>query len=255
MNEAQRSPSAGLLYLRATLFWIGWAGSTVLIASVLVLIFWLPYRMRYPVAALWPRFNMWWLARTCDLHYRVIGREHIAKVDGAAIIMSKHQSTWETMALQRVFPHTSWVLKRELMWIPFFGWGLALTKPIAIRRSAGRQAVAQLVNQGRARLAEGLWVVVFPEGTRVAPGQAGKYKIGGAVLATETGHPVVPVAHNAGEFWRRHSFLKHPGTVTVVIGEPIDPRGLAPDELVARVRDWIEARMDEIALTPRLPQA
>lgn len=251
MSETPRLPSVPVLYLRAVLFWLGWASSTVLLASCLVLMAWLPYRVRYPVAALWPRFNMWWLALTCDLNYRVIGREHIAEVSGSGIIMAKHQSTWETMALQRVFPRTSWVLKRELMWIPFFGWGLALTKPIAIRRSAGRQAVTQLVKQGQSRLDEGLWVVVFPEGTRVAPGQAGKYKIGGAVLATQSGYPVVPVAHNAGEFWPRHGFIKRPGTITVIIGEPIDPRGLTPEALTAQVRDWIEARMDEIALTPR----
>lgn len=244
-------PPLPVLYLRSTLFWLGWALSTVLLASVVVLLFWLPFRLRYAIATLWPPFNLWWLKLTCDLDFRVIGREHLAEVEGAGIIMGKHQSTWETIALQRLFPPTVWVLKRELLFIPFFGWGLALTKPIAIDRKAGRKAVEQLVTQGRARLDEGLWVVVFPEGTRVAPGQTRRYKLGGAVLASRTGRPVVPVAHNAGEFWPRHSFIKRPGTITVVIGPPISTEGKPPEVINDEVRDWIEARMDEISYTPR----
>lgn len=250
-DERPALPSAPVLYLRAGIFWLGWAGSTVLLATLLVCLFWLPYRQRYTVAELWTRFNMWWLQVTCGLRYRVIGREHVQQAGRAAIVLSKHQSTWETIGLQRIMPPTAWVLKRELMWIPFFGWGLALTRAVAIRRSAGRQAVQQLVSQGRKRLEDGIWVVVFPEGTRVPPGQSRKYKLGGAILATESGFPVVPVAHNAGEFWPKHSFVKRPGLITVVIGEPIDPAGMTPETLNARVRDWIESRMDEISFTPR----
>ncbi len=164
---------------------------------------------------------MFLLKHLCGLDYRVEGREHLP--GGAAIILSKHQSAWETIAFQEIFPPQTWVLKRELMWIPLFGWALALLRPIAIDRSAGRKAIEQVIEQGRERLQSGIWVVVFPEGTRVAPGTRKRYGMGGAVLAAETGYPVVPVAHNAGSFWPRRGFLKRPGTVRVVIGPVIDP--------------------------------
>ncbi len=234
------------LAVGAVLFWLGWIPSTILIAIAILLAFPLPLLWRYRVAENWTRFNVWWLRVTCGVGYRVIGAENIAKVPNAAVIMSKHQSTWETMALQRLFPPQVWVLKRELMWIPFFGWGLALVAPIAIRRGTGRKAMDQLLRQGADRLARGLWVVIFPEGTRVAPGQSRRYKMGGAVLASHTGYPIVPVAHNAGLYWPRHSFLKRPGTITVVIGEPIETVGKSPEQLNTEVRDWIEARMSEL---------
>jgi 1-acyl-sn-glycerol-3-phosphate acyltransferase len=238
------------LQLRAVLFWLGWIPSTVLIACLLLLTFPLPILWRYRVAQTWTLFNVWWLRLTCGVGYRVIGAENIRKVAKAAVIMSKHQSTWETMALQRLFPPQVWVLKRELMWIPFFGWGLALVAPIAIQRGAGRRAMDQLLRQGADRLARGLWVVIFPEGTRVPPGKTRPYKLGGAVLAAQTGYPIVPVAHNAGRYWPRHSFIKHPGTVTVVIGEPIEPAGRTPEELNVEVKAWIEARMAELDAQP-----
>lgn len=248
--DRQREPTSLLgtvaLYPRALVFWLGWIVSTVLIAILLLLTFPLPLLRRYRVAEKWTRFNVWWLRVTCGVGYRAVGVDNIAKVPKAAIIMSKHQSTWETMALQRLFPPQVWVLKRELMLIPFFGWGLALVAPIAIRRGAGRKAMDQLLRQGADRLARGLWVVIFPEGTRVPPGETRRYKMGGAVLAAHTGYPIVPVAHNAGHYWPRHSFTKRPGTITVVIGEPIDPAGKSPEQLNAEVKDWIEARMAEL---------
>lgn len=235
-----------VLGLRAILFWLGWVASTILIAVAVLLASPLPLMWRYRVAENWTRFNVWWLRVTCGVDYRVIGAENIAKVPKAAVIMSKHQSTWETMALQRVFPPQVWVLKRELMWIPFFGWGLALVAPIAIHRGAGRKAMEQLLRQGADRLERGLWVVIFPEGTRVAPGESRRYKMGGAVLASHTGYPIVPVAHDAGLFWPRHSFVKRPGTITVIIGEPIETAGKSPEQLNSEVRDWIEARMSDL---------
>jgi 1-acyl-sn-glycerol-3-phosphate acyltransferase len=158
-------------------------------------------------------------------------------------VLSKHQSAWETLAFQEIFPPFVFILKRELLWIPLFGWGLALLKPIAIDRDAGRRALDQVVSQGRARLEQGIWVVVFPEGTRVAPGHRRRYKSGGAALAAETGYPVVPVAHNAGVFWPKRSFIKKPGTIRVVIGPPIPTKGKSADEVLDQAEEWIEQTM------------
>jgi 1-acyl-sn-glycerol-3-phosphate acyltransferase len=164
-----------------------------------------------------------------------------------SIVLGKHQSAWETLAFQVFLPPQVWVLRRSLLRVPFFGWGLAMASPIAIDRGAGMQALKQTLEQGRDRLARGFWIIIFPEGTRVAPGQRAKYQVGGAWLAAKTGAPVVPIAHNAGRLWRRNAFLKFPGVITVSIGEPIDPAGLKPEELNRRVEDWIES---EVARLP-----
>ncbi|MBV6449136.1 MAG: 1-acyl-sn-glycerol-3-phosphate acyltransferase [Nitrosomonas sp.] len=187
-------------------------------------------------------FLLWHL---CGLRYRIIGAENIPKTP--SIVLSKHQSAWETLAFQEIFPPQVWVLKKELLRIPFFGWGLAMTSPIAIDRSARKKALEQIVEQGKDRLKQGFWIVIFPEGTRIPPGQRGKYRIGGAWLATHTNVPVVPVAHNAGEFWGKNSFVKHPGTITVSIGQPIDPTGMEAGELNAQVEAWVEAEMLRIS--------
>ena len=204
----------------------------------------LPFAIRSPLISGWARMQMFLLKHLCRLDYRVEGREHLPA--GAAIILAKHQSAWETIAFQQIFPPQTWVLKRELMWIPLFGWALALTRPIAIDRGAGRKAVEQVIVQGRNRLQSGIWVVVFPEGTRVAPRTRKRYAMGGAALAAETGFPVVPVAHNAGSFWLRRGFLKKPGTVRVVIGPTIDPRGKKAEEVIKQAEEWIESKMMEI---------
>ncbi len=204
----------------------------------------LPFPLRYRLISQWARLQAFLLRILCRLDYRVEGLEHLPP--GAAIILSKHQSAWETILFQQIFPAQTWVLKRELMWIPLFGWALALMRPIAIDRGAGRKAIEQVIEQGRERLQSGIWVVVFPEGTRVAPGARKRYGIGGAVLAAETGYPVVPVAHNAGSFWLRRGFLKKPGTVRVVIGPAIDPRGKKAEEIIKKAEEWIENRMVEL---------
>ncbi|MDR2093119.1 MAG: 1-acyl-sn-glycerol-3-phosphate acyltransferase [Azoarcus sp.] len=188
---------------------------------------------------------MAWASRTLlGIRYRVEGRENIPA--GPAVIVSKHQSAWETFGLQAIFPPLSFVLKRELLWIPFLGWGLASIPKIAIDRAAGKDALAQVVEQGRERLKEGLWVAIFPEGTRVAPGVRGRYRPGAAFLAKRAGVPVVPVAHNAGEFWRRNAFLKYPGEVVVSIGPPIETKGIRAEEIHRRARDWIENEMTRL---------
>lgn len=204
----------------------------------------LPFAVRYRLVSGWARFQVFMLKCLCRLDYRVEGREHLP--GGAAIILSKHQSAWETIAFQEIFPAQTWVLKRELMWIPLFGWALALLRPIAIDRGAGRRAIEQVIEQGRERLQSGIWVVVFPEGTRVAPGARKRHGIGGAVLAAETGYPVVPVAHNAGSFWPRRGFHKRPGTVRVVVGPVIDPHGKTAEDIRRLAEEWIEGRMPEL---------
>jgi 1-acyl-sn-glycerol-3-phosphate acyltransferase len=156
------------------------------------------------------------------------------------VILANHQSAWETMAFQLFFPPQVHVLKRELLWIPFFGWGLALMSPIAIDRRRGHSALRFMAKRGAQRLAQGFWVVVFPEGTRVRPGEKRAYQIGGAWLAAASGAPVVPVAHNAGALWPRYAFLKRPGTITVRIGPPIDSSGRDPATINRLAKTWIE---------------
>jgi 1-acyl-sn-glycerol-3-phosphate acyltransferase len=196
---------------------------------------------RYRIIRYWALIMMWVVRNVCRIDYRVLGRENIPAQP--SIILAKHQSAWETMAFQEIFPPQVFVLKKELMRVPFFGWGLAQLPMISIDRGAGKDALQQVVEQGRDRLQRGFWVVIFPEGTRTAPGSKRRYKLGGAWLAAHTRAPVVPVAHNAGEFWRRRAFLKYPGTITVSIGPAIDTNGLSADEINARVHTWIEGEM------------
>ncbi|MEX2162866.1 MAG: lysophospholipid acyltransferase family protein [Sulfuricaulis sp.] len=229
---------------RSVLFNLLLWGSVVIYAPLSLLTVVLPFPVRYRIIRQWARWQVVLLKTLCRLDYRVEGREHLPA--GAAIIFSKHQSAWETIVYQEIFPPQTWVLKRELMWIPFFGWALALLHPIAIDRGSGRKAIEQVVAQGRDRLRSGIWVVVFPEGTRVAPGTRRRYGIGGAVLAAETGYPVVPVAHNAGTFWPRRSFFKRPGTVRVVIGPVIETHGKTAEEIRDRAETWIEDKMREL---------
>jgi 1-acyl-sn-glycerol-3-phosphate acyltransferase len=230
--------------VRSLLFYLGMVLSLLCFGVLLPLIAILPYRRRYGVLTHWGRFILWWLDVSCGLSYEVEGREHIPA--GSAAILAKHQSAWETIALQSVFPRQTWVLKRELLWIPIFGWALALLRVVAIDRKAGRKALNQLVTRGRACLEEGTWVVVFPEGTRVAPGIRGHYNIGGAMLAVKSGYAVVPVAHNAGEYWPRRGFCKRPGRIKMVVGPPIETAGRKAGEINAEVEAWIEGQMARI---------
>ena len=191
------------------------------------------------MASYWAHCSLFWLKLTCNLGFEVRGRENIP--NHPSIILCKHQSAWETIALQVIFPPQIWVLKRELLYIPIIGWAWMAMDTIPIDRSAGREALKKLVTYGKDRLAKGLWVVIFPEGTRIAPGARSKYHIGGAWLAAHTQTTVVPVAHNAGLFWRKNAFLKYPGTITLSIGKPIETAGLKADALNQQVEDWIEA--------------
>ena len=233
-----------MIYLRSFLFSVGSLAATLIIGSLSFLTFPLPYLTRFRIIRSWAVFNLWWLNLTCKIDYKVTGTENIP--DKNAIVFCKHQSTWETAALQMFLIPQVWVMKRELLWLPFFGWGLAVLEPIAIDRSSGRKAVEQIKAIGQKRLEQGRWVVIFPEGTRVPAGQQKRFGIGGAILAAESGYPVLPVAHNAGRFWPKRSFLKKPGTIQIHIGPLIESKGRTPDEINRLAKEWIDNTVTEI---------
>ena len=230
-----------MLWIRSVLFLLGLLIVTPIFSILVILLFPLPNAMRSRIASGWAHFVMFWLRLTCNLDYQVRGQENMP--DHPSIILSKHQSAWETIGLQTIFPPQVWVMKRSLLLIPFLGWAFVALAAIPIDRSAGREALKKLVENGKDRLARGLWVVIFPEGTRTAPDAKGKYHIGGAWLAAKTETTVVPVAHNAGKYWRKNAFIKYPGTIQVVIGKPIETAGLKPDQVNKQVEAWIETTM------------
>lgn len=238
------NPSYPILLLRSFAFWVAFPISILVYVILLTILFPLSHAKRWALLQSWVTFVLWWLKVTCRLTYHLEGDEHIGEQPG--IVLAKHQSTWETVALQAIFPRQVWVAKQELMWVPVFGWGLALMKCIAIRRGTGRAAIRQLVNKGRERLDEGNWVIIFPEGTRIPAGKKGRYRIGGAVLAEQTGYPIYPVAHNAGEYWPRRSFIKRPGVIQVRVGPPIASEGKDAQSLIDATEAWIEGQMAEI---------
>ncbi|MDP1708454.1 MAG: lysophospholipid acyltransferase family protein [Gammaproteobacteria bacterium] len=234
-----------MLFLRSLLFACCQVITTLIFAPLSVLAGLLPFCHRYRFISLWSYLNLWCVEKICGLRYEVIGSGHVPP--GPCVILCKHQSAWETYALPCIFPQPlSWVCKRELLWIPFFGWGLAMMQPIAIDRGAGRKALEQLVGQGIDRLSRGRSVVIFPEGTRVAPGEKRRYAIGGAMLAERSGYPVLPIAHNAGEFWPKRGFIKRPGTIHLVIGPVIESKGKSASEINAQAEYWIEATMAQL---------
>ncbi len=234
-----------MLLGRSLLFSVGMIAATGVVALALVLSAARSFPRRYHISRYWSQFNLWWLQVVCRIDYQVSGVEHIPQ--RPVIVMAKHQSTWETMFLHQYLPPVAWVIKRELLWLPFFGWGLALLRPIAINRQAGASAVKQVIRQGIEHLRQGQWVLIFPEGTRVAPGVRKRYGMGGAALAAHSGYPILPVALNAGEFWPRGGFLKRPGTVRVVFGPLIESEGRSAQELNQQVEHWIETAMMEIS--------
>ncbi len=234
-----------MLFLRSGLFFVGQVITAPIFTLIALLALPLNPITRNNLISGWARSMLWWLKVTCNIRYEITGLEHIPH--SPTIILSKHQSAWETFAFQAIFPTQVYVLKRELLWIPIFGWGLAMSSPIAINRAAGREALKQLVEKGKDRLAKGLWVVIFPEGTRIAPKKRGKYHIGGAWLAVHTQTPVLPVAHNAGDFWPK-GFIKTPGVIQIHIGKPIQTTGLKTDVLNQQVENWIEAEMETLTV-------
>ena len=236
-----------MVVLRSALFVLFQVAVTIPYSFVALATFPFPFAIRYRVITGWSHLVLAGARIICGVRYRVIGAERLPAPP--FIVLSKHQSAWETLAFQEIFPPQVWVVKHELLWLPFFGWGLALLAPIAIDRGSGARALRQMLEQGTDRLARGLCIVIFPEGTRVAPGARATYQTGGAWIASKTATPVVPVALNSGEFWPRNAFVKKPGTITVSIGAPIDTRGLTAEDISRRVEDWVEAEM--LRLPPR----
>ncbi|CAM4259421.1 lysophospholipid acyltransferase family protein [Kerstersia similis] len=206
----------------------------------------LPRGPRYKLTVGWAQLALWGARTICGIRWQIKGQENLP--DGPAVLLSKHQSAWETLFFPAKMPRqVCYVYKKELHYVPFFGWGLALLRMIPIDRKQGHDAFSQVLSVGQQRLAEGRWPLLFPEGTRVPPGQHRRYKMGGARLAAEAGVPVIPIALNAGDCWPRNSFLKYPGLITVSIGPAIDSAGLSSTELNARVEAWIEAEMRRIS--------
>jgi 1-acyl-sn-glycerol-3-phosphate acyltransferase len=235
-----------LQWIRSILYLLLLALVTATFGTLILLCAWVPIRRRHIFSQGWGWTMLWLGKHLCGMDYRFEGLENIPKT-GAHVTMWKHSSTWETMAQMIVFPPQSWVLKREILWIPIVGWATWIMRPIAINRSAGHRAVNQVVEIGKQRLAQGMWILMFPEGTRVQPGQTRKYGLSGALLASQAGVKLIPVAHNAGDLWPRHSLYKKPGLIRVVVGPPIDAAGRDPRELNAEVQGWIEGKMREIS--------
>ncbi len=231
----------GSLFFTAFLFaWTFLYAAFFVLAAVLV-----SFPRRWILVRWWAHSVLAVLRWTCGLEHRVEGLEHLPA--GNHVALWKHSSSWETVAINVIFPRQVWVLKRELEWIPVVGWALGLLHSIAIDRSAGRTAVAQVIEQGKARLAEGDWVTIFPEGTRTPPGESRKFGVSGALLAAESGHLIVPVAHSAGYFWPRRGLVKRRGIIRVVIGPPILAAGRDPRDINEEAQRWMEAQMAEFA--------
>ncbi len=235
-----------MLTLRSFIFTGFLFVSAILSATLVLLVFWAPFRVPWAITVGWCRLSLRAGDFLCGLKVVVEGRENIP--DTSSVIMIKHTTALEAYWQVTVFPRTAWVVKRELFWVPLFGWALKLVlAPIGINRDNGSSAVKQVVKQGVARLADGVWVTIFPEGTRTPPGEAGRYGISGAVLAKAAGCVIVPVAHNAGDFWPRRGLRKRPGTVRFRIGPPIDASQQSPKETNRLVQNWIETTMLDLS--------
>jgi 1-acyl-sn-glycerol-3-phosphate acyltransferase len=230
-----------MIFLRSLIFLLLKAVMTVPFSLITLMTFPLPAMTRYRVISQWSWIVNWLARVTVGITYRVEGLENLPAEP--VVILSKHQSAWETIVFQQIFPPLSFVLKKNLLYIPFFGWGLALFSPIAIDRGAGREALKQIETQGKQRLKDGFWVLIFPEGTRMPPGESGNFQVGGAWLAGKAGVPVLPVAHNAGRFWPKNGFRKYPGEIVVRIGPPIPTVGRKATQVMAESEAWIKQAM------------
>ena len=233
-----------MIYLRSTAFFLLGIVNTFLFGMFVLPLSFIYFPAGYESARLWGVATLWLSTHVLGIKYNVHGAENIPA--HPCVAMAKHQSAWETVFILTRIPRAVWIIKRELQWLPIIGWVLYALKSIAIDRKSGKRAVEQIEEQGRDRIAQGLWVSIFPEGTRIAPGKRGRYGIGGAWLAARTGTPILPIAHNAGECWRRYAFLKYPGRVTVSIGPLIHTAGREPAAVIADVENWIETEMGKL---------
>lgn len=231
------------MLIRNILFYLGLIPATLLFTILGTAMFFFPFKIRYYLITRWSHFFIFWAKTTCGLQYSVEGLDNLPKTP--AIVFSNHQSMWETIFMQVLLPPQTWVLKKELFYIPIFGWGLALLEPIAINRK-DFNSVKELIRQGKQRLEKNRWVIIFPEGTRVAPTIKHRYSRSGAALAEATGFPVVPIAHNAGLFWPRGFFIKKSGTIRLIIGPIIDPKGKTATDINALAEEWIRKKADTL---------
>jgi len=249
MQANSSCPSNTVLdYLRSGILFLTVLAGTIVLTCLMLLIFWLPFRWHYTVGRLWAQFTLKVTELICGLRYEVTGLEHIKEVE-TAIVLCNHQSAWETIALAAILPPQSVLLKKSLLWIPFWGWAMATLKPIAIDRSSPKQALSQLLKKGALRLNEGLWVLIFPEGTRVAPGKEIKFSASGSLLAQRTAYPIIPIAHNAGKFWPRNGFVKRTGVIQLHIGAPILTEGRKSKEINIEAEAWIRNALLDIEAT------
>ena len=234
-----------MIALRSALFLLGSILITAVFGILVPLGGLFGFRAAARLASTYAGLVVKWAELACGISYEVQGWENVP--DFPVVIMAKHQSAWETVFMEARFPPQCWIVKRELLWLPFVGWGLMAIRAIAIDRSSGTTAREQIIEQGRRRLGQGMWISIFPEGTRIAPGKRGRYGIGGALLATRTATPILPIAHNAGEFWPRYAFRKRPGRVKVVIGPLIATQGRDAISVNNEVEAWIEGQMRRIS--------
>ncbi len=232
-------------FLGSLIWWVFFTISTGVVAPFVILAAPFSTMSAYKTALLWSRFNIWSLGLICGLKYQVQGRENIPDLS-SFLIMAKHQSTWETLALSFTLPPHIWVYKRELLWVPFFGWALWCVRPIAVNRSSKVSSLEQVVAQAKKRMSEGMCVLIFPEGTRVPAGTKGRYKTGASLLAEQTAKPVLPIAHNAGHFWPRTGFIKNAGLITIRIGPLIESSDKSAAQINTAVETWIEAQQAEL---------
>lgn len=228
------------MLLRSLLFYFGYAASALVFGTVSLFLWWLPISWRYAILLPWNHVVLGWLRLTCNIRVEVVDYNRQPLTSGPYVILSKHQTSWETLFLQTYFQPLSTILKRSLLFIPFFGWGIASLRPIGIDRSSPVKALRQVKTQGVDRLSRGFNLLIFPEGTRTQPGTQGKYARSGVEVAAAAGVKAIPVAHNAGECWPARSLRKYPGTIQVVIGRPVATVGRDSREVIAEVRDWIE---------------
>lgn len=245
-NLSSRQPDFRI-YLGSTLFFIYIIVSFTIIGTLILLAApFVGFSIRYKMAKVWVACLLWGARVLCGITHEIEGLENLP-TDRPAIVLSKHQSAWETVSFRLFLPPHTTLLKRSLLWIPIGGWALATLRPIAIDRKNQREALKMLMEQGSKALQEGLWVLVFPEGTRTGIDEATKFSAGGAMLAHKTGMPVIPLAHNAGEVWPRYSFLKYPGVIKVKIGAPIETAGKKAKQINEEAEKWVAQAMTEIS--------
>jgi 1-acyl-sn-glycerol-3-phosphate acyltransferase len=239
-----------MILFRSLVFFVYFVITILFFGTMIFTVAWIsPFEKRFILDRAWSRSVLYGLKQICRLDYQIEGFENLP--DGNAIFLSKHQSAWETISLINMIPAPRcWVLKKELLHVPVFGWAMRHYNPIAINRKASKQAVKQVITQGMQRLKSGSNLIIFPEGTRTAPGERRTYHIGGALLAAKSDYPVIPIAHNAGVFWKRRGFYKYPGTIQVKFGPVMKTEGLSATEINRRVEEWIEAEQEKLPIQP-----